>query len=118
MKKMIQTVMSILLAFWQGFFPVQNGTILKESKQENSEKKVQEVSIVEHEGQVEILVENEKLKKEKDAIRSFKAIDNVTVKLEDEPHFSSKREHSPFGLKLKALSGTLLYGERMKQDEE
>ncbi|EPI26258.1 LPXTG cell wall anchor domain-containing protein [Enterococcus faecium] len=24
MKKMIQTVMSILLAFWQGFFPVKN----------------------------------------------------------------------------------------------
>lgn len=118
MKKIIQTVMSILLAFWQGFFPVQNGTISKEINQENSEKKVQEVSIVEQDGQVEILVKNEEVIKEKDVFRSFTAIDNVIVKLEDEPHLPSRKEHSPFGLKLKALSGTLLYGERMEQDEE
>lgn len=117
MKKIIQTVLSILLAFWQGIFPVQNATTLNELNQEKDEKARQEVSVVEHDGQVEILVKNEEKKKEENAFLSFKTMEQLNMKLEDEPHLPSKKEHSPFGLKLEALSGTLLYGERMDKDE-
>lgn len=116
MKKAFQLLSAIFIAFWQGFFPLKQESIFRESNEEREINQTQEVHIVEQDGYVKITVGNEsddRLKKKE----NIEYTDKINVKIEKETCLLGNKTSSFFGMKLQNLSGNMLYGERMKKDE-
>ncbi|EMF0421271.1 hypothetical protein IL099_002187 [Enterococcus hirae] len=116
MKKAFQLLSAIFIAFWQGFFPLKQENIFRDSNEKREINQTQEVQIVEQDGYVKITVGNESDDRSKKK-ENIEYADKINVKIEKEPHVLGSKTSSFFGMKLRNLSGNILYGERMKKDE-
>lgn len=116
MKKAFQLLSAIFIAFWQGFFPLKQENIFRDSNEKREINQTQEVQIVEQDGYVKITVGNESDDRSKKK-ENIEYADKINVKIKKEPHVLGSKTSSFFGMKLRNLSGNILYGERMKKDE-